>query len=296
VVERDRLQTELAAVEERSAGTAAITARLDAGVYLLGFEPDAGNGRAVVATGDPDTADNVVTFVPGTTACLETIGGDLARVDAILDIAREAAPGESTVGVTWFGYDAPQSLYTDAPREVFADEAQPHLRSFQEGLCATHNGEPSHNTVLAHSYGTTVVGHTGRCRNDAAFAALAGTSPLEASSGRTVRHLLKRGGDRALNQAVHTIAMTRMRCCPSTRAYVDRRRADGKTDREIRRCLKRYITRQLYRVLTVTMTPATASWIDTAALDNTEKRRHRRSKRHRGAHRDRHRHHHQPAG
>jgi transposase len=101
--------------------------------------------------------------------------------------------------------------------------------------------------------------HPGRCRSDAAFAKLAGTSPLPASSGRTVRHRLNRGGDRALHRAVHTIAMTRMRCCARTRAYVDRRTTQGKTHREIRRCLKRYITRELYRALTTTMTPATAA-------------------------------------
>ena len=91
--------------------------------------------------------------------------------------------------------------------------------------------------------------HPGRCRNDAAFAALAGASPLPASSGRTVRHRLNRGGDRALNRALHTIAVTRMRSCPTTQAYVARRTAQGKTPREIRRCLKRYIARQLYRTL-----------------------------------------------
>ena len=87
--------------------------------------------------------------------------------------------------------------------------------------------------------------HPGRCRNDAAFAKLAGTSPLEASSGQTTRHRLNRGGDRALNKALHTIARTRMRTDAPTRAYVLRRRAKGKSDREIRRCLKRYIARQL---------------------------------------------------
>lgn len=96
--------------------------------------------------------------------------------------------------------------------------------------------------------------HPGRCRNDAAFAALAGTSPLPASSGRTVRHRLNRGGDRRLNQAIHTIAVTRARCCPTTRAYIARRSADGKTTREIRRCLKRYITRELFRTLNSAMT------------------------------------------
>ena len=99
--------------------------------------------------------------------------------------------------------------------------------------------------------------HPGRWRHDAAFASLAGTSPLEASSGQTVRHRLNRGGDRALNRAIHTIAVTRMRSCPTTRAYVARRLAEGKTPQEIRRCLKRYIARQLYRTLTATMPNAT---------------------------------------
>jgi transposase len=95
--------------------------------------------------------------------------------------------------------------------------------------------------------------HPGRCRTDAAFAALAGTSPLQASSGRTTRHRLNRGGDRALNRAIHTIATTRMRSCPKTQAYITRRTAEGMSSREIRRCLKRYITRQLYRTLTTAM-------------------------------------------
>jgi transposase len=96
--------------------------------------------------------------------------------------------------------------------------------------------------------------HPGRIRDDAAFAALAGTSPVPASSGRTVRHRLNRGGDRVLNRAMHTIARNRLNYDPATRAYAERRRAQGKTDREIIRCLKRYITRQIYRQLTHTMT------------------------------------------
>lgn len=96
--------------------------------------------------------------------------------------------------------------------------------------------------------------HPGRVRNDAAYAALAGTSPIPASSGQTTRHRLNRGGDRALNSAIHTITLTRTRCCPRTHAYITRRRAEGKTDREIRRCLKRYITRELYRKITAAMT------------------------------------------
>lgn len=91
--------------------------------------------------------------------------------------------------------------------------------------------------------------HPGRIRNEAAFAMLAGTAPIPASSGITVRHRLNRSGDRRLNQAIHTIALTRMRVDPATQTYVQRRRAEGKTDREIKRCLKRYITRQLFRQL-----------------------------------------------
>jgi transposase len=81
---------------------------------------------------------------------------------------------------------------------------------------------------------------------------------VQASSGRTVRHRLNRGGDRALNSALHIIARTRMRSCEQTAAYVARRTAEGKTSREIRRCLKRYIARQLYRTLTATMITTTA--------------------------------------
>lgn len=97
--------------------------------------------------------------------------------------------------------------------------------------------------------------HPGRCRNATAFAALGGTSPIPASSGKTIRHRLNRGGDRALNRAIHTIALTRMRSCPRTRAYVERRTAEGKSSREIRRCIKRYIARELYRHLTQAVTP-----------------------------------------
>lgn len=91
--------------------------------------------------------------------------------------------------------------------------------------------------------------HAGRCRDDAAFAMLAGTAPIPASSGQTVRYRLNRSGDRQLNRAIYTVVITRLRRDPTTRAYAERRRAEGKTDREIRRCLGRYVSRQLYRQL-----------------------------------------------
>jgi transposase len=91
--------------------------------------------------------------------------------------------------------------------------------------------------------------HPGRIRSEAAFAMLSGTAPVPVSSGRTDRHRLNRLGDRHLNRALHIIAVTRMRSDPPTLAYVQRRRAQGKTDREIRRCIKRYLARHLYRTL-----------------------------------------------
>ena len=74
-------------------------------------------------------------------------------------------------------------------------------------------------------------------------------SPLDASSGRQQRHRLNRYGDRALNQALHTVIVTRERCDPRTKAYVQRRLDQGKTRREARRLLKRYLARQVYRHL-----------------------------------------------
>lgn len=91
--------------------------------------------------------------------------------------------------------------------------------------------------------------HPGRCRDDAAFAMLAGACPIPASSGRTIRHRLNRSGDRQLNRALHDITLTRWRVCPRTHAYIARRRAEGKSDPEIRRCLKRHIARELFRAL-----------------------------------------------
>jgi transposase len=88
-----------------------------------------------------------------------------------------------------------------------------------------------------------------RLRSEAAFAALCGTSPVEASSGKTQRRRLNRGGDRRANCALHTIVLARLRWDPGTRAYVARRVAEGKTRREALRCLKRYVAREIYQLI-----------------------------------------------
>lgn len=105
----------------------------------------------------------------------------------------------------------------------------------------------------------TVWSHPGRIRSEAALAQIAGTCPIPASSGNTTRHRLNRGGDRQLNRAINTIVLTRMRMDPATRAYVERRTAQGRTKREITRCLKRYVTRQIHRTLTAAAPPPIAA-------------------------------------
>jgi transposase len=89
-----------------------------------------------------------------------------------------------------------------------------------------------------------------RLRSEAAFAHLCGTAPIPASSGRTHRHRLNRGGDRHANNALWRIALVRMRCHPENRAYVERRTKQGLSKLDIMRCLKRYIAREIYHHLT----------------------------------------------
>jgi len=88
-----------------------------------------------------------------------------------------------------------------------------------------------------------------RLRNESSFSTLCGASPIPASSGKTNRHRLNYGGDRQANRALHLIAVCRLRYCERTRAYVKRRTAEGKTQREIMRCLKRYIAREVFNSL-----------------------------------------------
>jgi transposase len=92
-------------------------------------------------------------------------------------------------------------------------------------------------------------GDPGRMRSEASFAALAGTSPVDASSGKQRRHRLNRGGDRQLNWALHVVALARIRHHAETGAYYQRLLAAGKTTREARRCVKRALARHFYQRL-----------------------------------------------
>jgi len=98
----------------------------------------------------------------------------------------------------------------------------------------------------------TLIGRTAgaeRFPTDAHFARQAGVAPIPVSSGRKDRHRLHRGGDRQLNRALHVIAITRARIDPETRAYLERKRAEGKSNREALRCLKRHLARHVHRLL-----------------------------------------------
>lgn len=97
-----------------------------------------------------------------------------------------------------------------------------------------------------------------RLTSEASFAALCGVSPIEASSGKTHRRRLNRGGDRQANSALYTITIARLRWDRRTQDYVERRVTEGKTRREAIRCIKRYIAREIYRDLTPTPRPETA--------------------------------------
>jgi transposase len=99
--------------------------------------------------------------------------------------------------------------------------------------------------------------HPDRLRSDAAFAALCGASPVEASSGKTRRHRLNRGGDRQGNCALWTIATNRMLHHEETRAYVERRTHEGLSGPEIRRCLMRHLVRRIYPLLRADLRAAT---------------------------------------
>jgi len=92
--------------------------------------------------------------------------------------------------------------------------------------------------------------HPGRCRNEQAFARLAGVCPIPATSGlNQTKHRLNRGGDRQLNRAIHTVVTVRMRYDADTRDYIAKSISRGKSKRDAQRCLKRYVARQLYRLL-----------------------------------------------
>ncbi|MEU6536870.1 alpha/beta hydrolase [Streptomyces sp. NPDC047000] len=126
--------------------------------YLLGFDLK-GNGHAIVANGNPDTADNTVVYVPGTTSKLAGAKGDIQRMQDVWDASHQLSPARTTSTITWIGYDAPQNIAPEAMEKHWAYEGAPRLNNFLDGLQTVQGGpETSHTTVIGHSYGSTTVG------------------------------------------------------------------------------------------------------------------------------------------
>jgi hypothetical protein len=168
----------------------------------------------------------------------------------MIDIASRVRPGATSTDVETFTVLCTLRALARRIRALEAEAADHErairtiVRSWRPDLLGLVGVGPIVAAVVLSAWS-----HPGRCRSDAAFAMLAGAAPIPASSGKTVRYRLNRPGNRQLNRALHTIVLSRLQYDPDTRTYADGRRSEGKTDRDIKRCLKRYIARQLYRQL-----------------------------------------------
>ncbi|MEU6521713.1 alpha/beta hydrolase [Streptomyces sp. NPDC046924] len=135
--------------------------------YLLGFDPKGlDDGKVVIANGNPDTADHVAVYVPGTYAGLEKIGegedhGDIGRGEKLWAESSKLSPGQSVSTITWLDYNTPDSIFPQATNGKYAEEGGPRLYEFLQGNREAHenaSGSTAHTTVIGHSYGSTVVG------------------------------------------------------------------------------------------------------------------------------------------
>ncbi|WP_436536741.1 alpha/beta hydrolase [Actinoplanes sp. HUAS TT8] len=180
LAELQQLGDERTQVAGKVRGLDAIAARLANSelpqAYLIGLS-SADDGRAIVSVGDPDTADNVLTYVPGTGEDLSKVRGGIQRADIMASDAAAADPKATTASIYWFDYDAPDAI-PNAAASHYAEDGGPTLDRFQDGLRATHDGaDPSRNTVLGHSYGSTVIGHATMAKDFAADAVVFVGSP-----------------------------------------------------------------------------------------------------------------------
>jgi transposase len=145
-----------------------------------------------------------------------------------------------------------RAIRSVARRALFLEAEAAEHESALEDLVATACPElldlPGVGVITAAQF-LVSWSRSGRIRNEAAFAALAGVAPTPASSGHTTRYRLNYFGDRQLNHALHTVALSRLQHHQNTKAYAARRIGEGKSPREIKRCLKRAIARKIYRVL-----------------------------------------------
>ncbi|MEU4828446.1 IS110 family transposase [Actinomadura sp. NPDC023710] len=173
----------------------------------------------------------------------------LHRTELIQTITRwrpGTAP-DSLTSVTKLAMRSIACRYRQLDEEI--SELDRHLQRLVDQAAPTLTAVKGLGTGTVASLLVAVGDNTERLRSESAFAHLCGVAPIPASSGKTNRHRLNRGGDRQANHALYMIAVSRMAWEPRTRAYVARRTAEGKTKPEIIRCLKRHIAREVYRLL-----------------------------------------------
>ncbi|GAA3012743.1 hypothetical protein GCM10020229_25110 [Kitasatospora albolonga] len=131
-------------------------------VFLIGLDPR-DDGKAIVAFGNPDTAANTAVYVPGTTADLDGMGGDMDRMKRLQTASQQYG---DTATIAWLGYDAPDDIVKDAPFNNYAEDGAPKLDSYIDSLGTTHEpGTSRHTTVIGHSYGSVVVGEAAKNGN-----------------------------------------------------------------------------------------------------------------------------------
>ncbi|MFD9859954.1 alpha/beta hydrolase [Streptomyces alboflavus] len=161
--------------------------------YLLGFDPKgAGDGRVIIANGNPDTADHTSVYVPGTKASLSNIDGDIGRSETLWGAASRKVPGQDVSTITWLDYDTPRSAipFVDGdidPEAAYpgrAEKAGPTLSQFMHGVQEAQGGPTaSHTTLVGHSYGSTAIGEASKNGGLAADDVLVAGSP-----GMQVKH------------------------------------------------------------------------------------------------------------
>ena len=182
--------------------------------------------------------------------------------DALRDELRALSLSRLVARAVRFGVPAVVDAPIDATRMGLCSLARRHqalsaeiaaldgqLRRLVSAAAPRLVARPGIGVHSAGQFLVTAGDNPARLRSEAAFGMLTGTSPVPASSGKTVRHRLNRAGDRQANAALHMVVLTRMAHDPRTQAYVRRRTAEGKTTKEIMRCLKRYVAREVYRLL-----------------------------------------------
>ncbi|WP_433861791.1 IS110 family transposase [Streptomyces sp. L7] len=199
------------------------------------------------------------------TRAVNTLTALLRTIDRGIDARRALSAAKITEASRWRAREEPLHTATArveairlAKRIVELDsQLAENIARIKELVEASPAAELLERTGIGAVTAATALvawSHRGRVKSEAAYASIAGVNPIPASSGNTTRHRLNRGGDRQLNRALNVIAMVRIIHDPETRAYVERRRADGKTDREIRRIIKSYLAHSIYRHLNTAST------------------------------------------